>query len=120
MLSFMWGSGHPAMYEHANLLPETHERMGDLCGAGGTYYYRHVSKMVQAGHAVKCDPADPRHRDLPEDYLAGAAQLTTPMLLLTGDNNRVFADSNVACHQLLCEGRAGPVRARGPARLRAR
>ncbi len=32
MLSFMWGSGHPAMYEHANLLPETHERMGDLCG----------------------------------------------------------------------------------------
>ena len=28
MLSFMWGSGHPAMYEHANLLPETHERMG--------------------------------------------------------------------------------------------
>ena len=66
MLSFMWGSGHPAMYEHANLLPETHERMGDLCGAGGTYYYRHVSKMVQAGHAVKCDPADPRHRDLPE------------------------------------------------------
>ena len=35
MLSFMWGSGHPAMYEHANLLPETHERMGDLCGPAG-------------------------------------------------------------------------------------
>ena len=59
MLSFMWGSGHPAMYEHANLLPVTHERMGDLCGAGGMYYYRHVSKMVRAGHAVKCDPGDP-------------------------------------------------------------
>jgi pimeloyl-ACP methyl ester carboxylesterase len=101
MLSFMWGSGHPAMYEHANLLPETHERMGDLCGAGGTYYYRHVSKMVRAGHAVKCDPGDPRHRDLPDDYRAEAAQLTTPMLLLTGDRNRVFADSNIACHQLL-------------------
>ena len=25
------------------------------------------------------------------------------MLLLTGDSNRVFADSNVACHQLLSE-----------------
>jgi cholesterol oxidase len=101
MLSFMWGSGHPAMYEHANLLPETHERMGDLCGAGGTYYYRHVSKMVRAGHAVKCDPGDPRHRGLPDDYRAKAAQLATPMLLLTGDRNRVFADSNIACHQLL-------------------
>ena len=59
MLSFMWGSGHPAMYEHENLLPVTHERMGDLCGAGGMYYYRHVSTMVRAGHAVKCDPARP-------------------------------------------------------------
>jgi cholesterol oxidase len=57
--------------------------------------------MVQAGHAVKCDPGDARHRDLPDDYLADAAQLTTPMLLLTGDHNRVFADSNIACHRLL-------------------
>ena len=35
MLSFMWGSGHPAMYEHDNLLPVTHERMADLCSACG-------------------------------------------------------------------------------------
>jgi cholesterol oxidase len=103
MLSFMWGSGHPAMYEHANLLPVTHERMGDLCGAGGTYYYRHVSKMVRAGHAVKCDPGDPRHRDLPDDYLARAAEVTTPILLLTGDRNRVFTDSNIVCHQVLSD-----------------
>jgi cholesterol oxidase len=75
--------------------------MGDLCGAGGTYYYRHVSKMVQAGHAVKADPGDPRHHDLPDDYLAGGVPLTTPMLLLTGDHNRVFTDSNIVCHRLL-------------------
>ena len=36
MLSFMWGSGHPAMYEHDNLQPVTHERMADLCSACGT------------------------------------------------------------------------------------
>jgi len=101
MLSFMWGSGHPAMYEHANLLPVTHERMGDLCGAGGMYYYRHVSRMVRAGHAVKCHPGDPRYRDLPDDYLANAAEVTTPILLLTGDRNRVFTDSNIVCHRVL-------------------
>ena len=119
MLSFMWGSGQPAMYEPPTL-PATHERMGDLCRAGGTYYYRHVSKMVQAGHAVKCDPGDPRHARPPDDYLADAAQLTTPMLLLTGDRNRVFADSNIVCHQLLSKIAPGPVRARDPAGLRPR
>ena len=101
MLSFMWGSGHPAMYEHANLLPVTHQRMGDLCGAGGMYYYRHVSRMVRAGHAVKCSPGDPRYRDLPDDYLERAAEVTTPILLLAGDRNRVFTDSNIVCHRLL-------------------
>lgn len=103
MLSFMWGSGHPAMYEHENLLPVTHERMGDLCGAGGMYYYRHVSKMVRAGHAVKFDPGDSRHRGLPDDYLADAARVSTPILLLTGDRNHVFTDSNIVCHQMLTD-----------------
>jgi pimeloyl-ACP methyl ester carboxylesterase len=103
MLSFMWGSGHPAMYEHENLLPVTHERMGDLCGAGGMYYYRHVNKMVRAGRAVKCDPGDSRHSSLPGDYLANAAHVGTPILLLTGDRNRVFTDSNVVFHQVLSD-----------------
>jgi pimeloyl-ACP methyl ester carboxylesterase len=101
MLSFMWGSGHPAMYEHDNLLPVTHERMADLCSACGIYYDRHVAKMVRAGHAVKYDPSDRRHSDLPDDYLTQAAKVTTAMLLLTGDHNRVFTDSNIVCHQKL-------------------
>ncbi len=101
MLSFMWGSGRPAMYEHDNLLPVTHERMADLCSACGIYYDRHVAKMVRAGHAVKYDPADRRHSDLPDDYLTNAAEVTTAILLLTGDHNRVFTDSNIVCHQRL-------------------
>jgi pimeloyl-ACP methyl ester carboxylesterase len=101
MLSFMWGSGHPAMYEHDNLLAVTHERMADLCGACGLYYQRHVAKMVRAGHAVKYHPGGQRHRDLPDNYLANAARVTTPILLLTGDRNRVFTDSNIVCHKVL-------------------
>jgi cholesterol oxidase len=101
MLSFMWGSGRPAMYEHENLLPVTHQRMADLCSSCGLSYDRHVAKMVRAGHAVKYDPGDRRHRDLPDDYLAWAARVTTPILLLTGDRNRVFADSNIVCHRVL-------------------
>jgi pimeloyl-ACP methyl ester carboxylesterase len=99
MLSFMWGSGHPAMYEHDNLLSVTHERMADLCSSCGLSYDRHVARMVRAGHAVKYDHR--RHPDLPDDYLSRAAEVKTPILLLAGDHNRVFTDSNIVCAEVL-------------------
>ncbi len=108
MLSFMWGSGRPAMYEHDNLLPVTHERIADLCSACRLYYDRHVAKMVAAGHAVRYNRDDGRHSDLPDNYLAGAGEVTTPILLLTGDHNRVFTDSNIVCHRVLSKLMPGP------------
>ncbi len=105
MQSFMWGSGCPAMYDHDNLAPQTHEheRLADLNGAADVGYYRHIGKIVRAGHAVKFDPANPAHRDLPDDYLADMADVETPVLFLTGDRNKVFTDSNIVCHRLLNE-----------------
>lgn len=103
MQSFMWGSGRPAMYRHANLAPRTHvqERLADLNGAADVNYYRHIGKMVRAGHAVKFDPGNPIHAALPDDYLAEAVQVDTPILFLTGDHNDVFNDSNIVLHRLL-------------------
>lgn len=103
MLSLMWGTGWPALYSHDKLLPVTHRRGGDLYGATGMNYYRHVLKMVNAGRAVKYRPNDPAYASLPEDYLANAADITTPVLLTTGDANRVFADSNIVCWERLNE-----------------
>lgn len=103
MQSFMWGSGYPAMYHHANLAPRTHrhERLADLNGALDAHYYRHISRMVCAGRAVKYDRASAVHADLPDDYLAGAGRIETPILFLTGDRNEVFTDSNIVCHRIL-------------------
>jgi lysosomal acid lipase/cholesteryl ester hydrolase len=101
MLSLMWGTGWPALYSHNKLRTVTHERSGDLYGATGVHYYRHVAAMVRAGRAVKYCPGDRRHAALPDDYLAGAAEVDTPVLLTTGDRNRVFTDSNVVCHRRL-------------------
>ncbi|MFC4585286.1 alpha/beta hydrolase [Sphaerisporangium corydalis] len=103
MQSFMWGSGRPAMYRHGNLAPETHlqERLADLNGAADVNYYRHIHKMVRAGRAVKFDRDDPAHARLPDDYLAGAERVETPVLFVTGDHNDVFTDSNVFCHRVL-------------------
>jgi cholesterol oxidase len=101
LLSMMWGTGWPALFSHDNLLPVTHARSGDLYGATGLHYYRHVLKMVQAGRAVKFHPGDQRFVDLPDDYLSRAADVTTPVLLTTGDKNHVFVDSNVECWRRL-------------------
>ncbi|WP_067825710.1 alpha/beta hydrolase [Actinomadura kijaniata] len=105
--SFQWGAGKPAMYEHANLLPVTHKRVADICGASGLHYYRHVRRMVEAGRAVKYDRDNPAHRDLPDDYLANAADVGTPMLLLAPERNKVFTDSNNHLFRLLEKRRPG-------------
>ncbi|SFZ79101.1 alpha/beta hydrolase [Chitinimonas taiwanensis] len=102
MLSFMWGAGKPALFLHENMAPETHDRLGDLFGGISVNYYRHVLKMVKADHeAVKFAPEDPRYASLPDNYFAAAASISTPMLLTTGQQNGVFADSNIVCHERL-------------------
>ncbi|HEY7486072.1 MAG TPA: alpha/beta fold hydrolase [Streptosporangiaceae bacterium] len=101
MISFMWGSGHPGLYEHENLDPITHDRIADLLSASGVHYYRHVRKMLKAGHAVQFDPSDPRHADLPDDYLTNAAGVTTPILFIAGDHNHVFPNANATTFEVL-------------------
>jgi cholesterol oxidase len=102
MLSLMWGTGWPALYSHENLADVTHRRGGDLYGATSMNYYRCVHKMVHAGsRPLKYDMGNPRLAALPDDYFAYAREITTPVLLTTGDNNQVFTDSNIVCHERL-------------------
>jgi cholesterol oxidase len=102
MTSFMWGFGTPVLFRHENLHDITHRRTGDLFGGSGVHYYRHVLKMLKASNtAVKYDPSDIRYRHLPDNYLEHATDITTPMLLVAGQENALFGDSNVLCHQRL-------------------
>jgi lysosomal acid lipase/cholesteryl ester hydrolase len=103
MLSEIWGTGWPALYLHENLAAITHERGGDLYGATNVNYHRHVRKMIHAGRAVKYRPHDPRLKSLPDDYLANAKEIETPVLFMTGEQNNVFTDSNIHCFKLLDE-----------------
>ncbi|HYD59474.1 MAG TPA: alpha/beta fold hydrolase [Noviherbaspirillum sp.] len=102
MLSFMWGTGRPALFNHENMLKVTHDRLGDLFGGVDVHYYRHVHKMVAAGNtAVKFEPGNPRYAALPDNYFDYAADIKTPILFIQGQDNRVFADSNIRCHERL-------------------
>lgn len=103
MLSLMWGTGWPALFRHENMHPDTHHRLRDLFGAVGMSHYRHVRAMVGAGRAVRHRPAEGPHAALPADYLERAREVRTPLLLSTGAENRVFADSNPVCHRMLAE-----------------
>ena len=102
MLSFMWGTGFPALYSHENLHDITHRRGGDLYGGTSFHYFRHVRKMVKAGNtAIKYDDDDPTYRSLPSNYLQYVREIETPVLFMTGQNNHVFTDSNILCHRRL-------------------
>jgi cholesterol oxidase len=102
MLSFMWGTGFPALYSHDNLLDVTHRRGGDLYGGVSVHYYRHVLKMIRANNtAVKFESGNPKYQTLPDNYFAHAAEIETPVLFMTGQQNHVFTDSNIVCHQRL-------------------
>jgi cholesterol oxidase len=102
MLSFMWGTGNPALYLHENLLDVTHRRGGDLYGGVSVNYYRHVSKMVRADNtAVKYEPDNPKYAALPDDYFQYASEIETPVLFMTGEQNHVFTDSNIECYNRL-------------------
>jgi len=102
MLSLMWGTGWPALYSHGHLAEITHRRGADLYGPTSLHYHRHVRRMILSGNtAVKYDRDNPRHRSLPDDYLQNAADVSTPILFLTGQDNRVFRESNIACFHRL-------------------
>lgn len=101
MLSFMWGSGKPALFRHENMAEATHDRLGDLFGGVGVNYYRHVLKMVKADNSAIKYEHSARYASLPDNYWERAHTITTPILFVQGQENRVFADSNIICHQRL-------------------
>jgi cholesterol oxidase len=101
MLSMMWGTGWPALWRHENMADATHERAADLFGATSVNYYRHVNRMVEAGGAVKYDQDSPQYDRLPDDYFEHAADVETPILFTTGEDNRVFTNSNIVCFERL-------------------
>src|SRR3546814_7151988 len=84
MLSLMWGTGWPALYEHRNLAEVTHRRGGDLYGGTSLNYHRHVIRMIKSGKtAVKMYPDKPEHAALPDNYLKHAREIDTPVLFMT-------------------------------------
>ena len=94
MVSFMWGWGFPAAYEHKNLHPLTHRRLKDLFGGTSMNYFRHMNKMVSEAESVPYDRQG-IYEQLPSSYLKNMTQIKVPpILFVSGDHNLIFPDSN--------------------------
>lgn len=94
MVSFMWGWGFPAAYEHKNLHVLTHRRIKDIFGATTTSYFRHLRKMIKLKETVPYQLKE-QFYDLPKSYYQSLKHHTLPpTLLIAGKENRIFPGSN--------------------------
>lgn len=64
-------------------------------------YYRHIRKAVGRKSMIKYRPTDIRYDSLPNNYLDKASEVKTPVLFMTGDQNKVFKDSNIIAYETL-------------------
>jgi len=92
LLSFMWGSGRPSMFAPGQVEEATHRRISDLCGPGNVHHLRQVRELAVAGGVTTP---------------LGQDEVETPILLLAGPDNRVFADSNLVTHTHLEDAAPG-------------
>lgn len=94
MISFMWGWGFPAAYEHHNLNPITHRRLKDLFGGVSFNYYRHIYKMLKKNQAVSFSDKGV-YSELPRNYFeAVTPELLPRTLFVSGGDNKIFPQSN--------------------------
>ena len=103
MISYVWGAGDSSLFEHRNLHPKTHARLGELLGPPPLSFYKHLAKMANERAVVRYDLADARYDRLPRSALDGMQGWKPPLLLLNGVHNRVWTGSLELCHAYLAE-----------------
>ena len=85
MVSFVYGSGHPALWSHANLDEPTHDWLrGEFAGSPMTFFSQ-MRASVLAGHLVPTGTV----QGIAPDLLA-KPQTDARWVLLAGEDNRCF------------------------------
>lgn len=90
MVSFVYGSGRPALWRHENINAETHEWIINEFGNAPMSFFSQMARCVAAGHLVAVDAL----ADLPADFTATAPQTDARITLLAGALNRCFLPSS--------------------------
>jgi hypothetical protein len=105
LVSFTYGSGSPALWEHANLSEITHDDfIPKEFGFVPLTFFQQMDKCVRRGHLVAQEELD----GLPDDYTAREPQTDARFVLLAGERNLCFLpDSQRRTYNFLSRFRPG-------------
>lgn len=93
MVSFTYGSGHPALWRHENLNPETHGRWLDRnFRKVPLSFFAQMHRCVDAGHLVSVAG----YPELPDSFVAQPPQTEARFAFFAGELNRCFLPESQA------------------------
>jgi hypothetical protein len=86
LVSFIYGSGFPALWRHENLDPPTHAWLSEEFGPCPMSFFRQMDRCVRAGRLVSVEGL----AGLPEDFTAAPPRTEARFALLAGERSRCF------------------------------
>jgi hypothetical protein len=84
--SFIYGTGNPTLWSHANLDDATHEWMKQEFGACPVTFFRQMERCVARGNLVRYTNTP----DLPDDFAAYPPETDARIAFFTGSDNVCF------------------------------
>jgi hypothetical protein len=91
-VSFTYGSGHPALWRHENLSPETHDWLKQEFAKVPLTFFEQMKRCIQRGHLVSVEGK----RELPEDFLVHPPQTDARFAFFAGERNLCFLPESQA------------------------
>lgn len=86
LVSFIYGSGFPALWSHENLNDDTHEWVKEEFADVPLRFFQHIRRCISKGRLVSIEG----YRELPEDFVAQPPQTDARFAFLAGSENRCF------------------------------
>ena len=95
LVSFTWGSGTPALFQHDKLAAATHDRLPELFGPIAMPYFRVVQKAYWGGQDFGLQSKKAEHvATYPRRLCDRVGEVKVPTLFLSGEHNHIFPGSN--------------------------
>jgi pimeloyl-ACP methyl ester carboxylesterase len=95
LVSFTWGSGTPALFQHENMAAATHDRLPELFGPIAMPYFRVVQRAYWGGQDFGLQSKNPEHvATYPRRLCDRVGEVKVPTLFLSGEHNHIFPGSN--------------------------
>lgn len=85
-ISFTYGSGFPALWNHENLNHQTHQWLSDEFAAVPMSFFSQMAKCIQKGHLLSVQGLP----GLPKDFVAGEPQTDARFAFFAGQDNLCF------------------------------